>query len=244
MLCFLPVLWFAGRASLRSRLQALFLAGLGITVGTVSVCFVNWLRWGHPLDFGYHDATLRFSTPWWQGTLGLFFSPGKSLFIYAPLLLVPLFGLIWLLRQRRAETVLALGLTVVYTAIASRWSGWSGDLCWGPRFLVPLIPVWIAVAAPLWSTPHGRRAACGLGWAGTVLQLPGLLSWIHWINVRPHQEWSLIDSHLPRTLAALRHHGIDDLWLFNLGSPVLTACGLGATALLFRLAWKTALATP
>lgn len=244
VLCFLPVLVFAGQVSLRRRVEALFLAGVGIAAGTLGVCFVNWFRWGNPLDFGYHDATLRFSTPWWQGTLGLYLSPGKSLFLYAPLLLVPLCGMASLIRRRRAEALLALALTVVYTAIASRWSGWSGDLCWGPRFVVPLIPVWVAAATPLWTTLRGRQAALALGVAGALLQLPGLLSWIHWINARPHQEWSLTDSHLPRTIAALVRHGIDDLWLFNTGSPLSTICGLVAIALFFRLAWKTALAAP
>lgn len=241
VLCFLPLLWFTGSATVSRRLRAVFVAGVGITLGTAVVGYVNWLRWGNPLDFGYHDATLRFSTPWWQGTLGLFLSPGKSLFLYAPLLLVPLFGMSAMLRRNRAETLLALGLTVVYTAIASRWSGWSGDLCWGPRFLVPLIPVWILAASPLWSSRRGRGAALMLGGVGFLIQVPGLISWILWINERPHQEWSLVDSHLPRTIAALIRHGVDDLWLFQMGSPIMTACGVGAGVLLFRLAWKEAI---
>lgn len=84
-------------------------------------------------------------TPWY----GLLASPGKSVFVYSPVLLLGVFG--WPRFHRRhgwmAASVL---LASVSTLVLLRAHGsWWGGLTWGPRFLVPLLPIALLPALEL-----------------------------------------------------------------------------------------------
>jgi hypothetical protein len=108
---------------------------------------VSWVRWGSALDFGHHRPDEAFDFPAPLGLYGLLLSPGKGVFLYAPILLLAFVyaGAMW--RRGRAEVVLVLGITLGYLALYCRWYDWMGGLAWGPRFLVPLIPLWVACSA-------------------------------------------------------------------------------------------------
>jgi hypothetical protein len=49
----------------------------------------------------------------------------------------------------------------------ARWSRWEGGWCWGPRFLLPAIPVLLPPLAGLFESPPGSRA----GRAGVLVVL-------------------------------------------------------------------------
>lgn len=73
-----------------------------------------------------------------EGFAGLLISPGKSVFLYSPLLLLSLAGMRAFARERRP---LALGLVVavaVYVLVHASIRNWAGEWGWGPRYLVPL----------------------------------------------------------------------------------------------------------
>jgi hypothetical protein len=109
-----------------------------------------------------------------QGFLGQVVSPGKSLFIYSPLLLLSIAGLRGFVQQRR---LLAVGLavaTLVYMLVHASIRNWSGEWGWGPRYLVPLtLP--LALPAVLVLERARRCAGGGMRRAVVVVLASGLL---------------------------------------------------------------------
>jgi hypothetical protein len=122
----------------------------------------NAARSGNPLQTGY-DLTL-FSPNIVLGLYKLLFSPLRGLFVYSPVLLLSLPGW-WQFRRRwPAEAWLFAGLVGVTVGLFATWSSGEG-LSWGSRFLVPLVPFWVIVLAPL--LEHGGRLMrVALFWLG------------------------------------------------------------------------------
>lgn len=165
---------------------------LPLVVALGALGLYDLARFGSPLQTGYGLGTLnpfdlidthpnRSPGAIVNALYGLFLSPGKGLVEYAPAVLLAPFGAALLWRRRRAETALLLVLIAVdalaHANILIRWvGGWS----WGPRFLVPVIPLVLLLAAPL-LRPGGRRrnpaitALMVLGVVGFVVQLPALI---------------------------------------------------------------------
>ncbi len=99
---------------------------------------------GSPLDFGYgegRDALWGFATSTLVGLWGLLLSPGKGFFFYAPVLLLALPGARRLLARDRAVALLLVGLALAPLLLHAHWWAWHGDNAWGPRYLVPVLPV-------------------------------------------------------------------------------------------------------
>jgi hypothetical protein len=113
-----------------------------------------------------------------QALLGPFISPGKSLFLYSPVLLLALAALPrgWRLAGPAWLYLLLLvaGQALFYDA------DWWGHVNWGLRFLVPALPPLMACAAPLvegWlRSSGGRWLLVSLGLLGALVQLAGLLA--------------------------------------------------------------------
>jgi 4-amino-4-deoxy-L-arabinose transferase-like glycosyltransferase len=73
-----------------------------------------------------------------EGLAGMLISPGKSIFLYSPLLLLSLPGIRAFVRRSQP---LALGLVaalIVYGLVHASIRNWAGEWGWGPRYLVPL----------------------------------------------------------------------------------------------------------
>ncbi|MFZ0548855.1 MAG: hypothetical protein WAM60_25620 [Candidatus Promineifilaceae bacterium] len=114
--------------------------------------------------------TIRFGSAWDPRTLsrwplltglqriyGQLLSPGKGLLFYMPVLILVIPGLIAMYRRHRLVT-LAVGLPLLSTAAAySIYNNWFGGQSWGPRFLVPAIPLIMVSLAPLWDSQKQRR---------------------------------------------------------------------------------------
>ncbi len=98
----------------------------------------NWVRFRSLADHGY--AGEGFTGNLWDGLYGLLLSPGKSLFLYVPLLLALPFAA-WPFARRFKVEALFIGLLTLITLLTSAtWWIWWGGHNWGPRFLVPLMP--------------------------------------------------------------------------------------------------------
>lgn len=84
-----------------------------------------------------------------EGVLGYLFSPGRSLWVYSPVLLAGFFGLPHLIRQgRRREIAVPLAMLVTFVVgyALVRGAEWYGGTGWGPRYLVavtPFLALWL-----------------------------------------------------------------------------------------------------
>jgi hypothetical protein len=91
---------------LRVMVAHLGLWSLGLIPGVALVIGYNLARFGLPLASGYGDEASAFTTPLLTGLTGLLLSPGKSLFLYAPVAALALAGAPLLWRRWRLEVAL------------------------------------------------------------------------------------------------------------------------------------------
>lgn len=162
---------------------------LGLAVALGGHLIYNTARFGNPLESGYggQASLAAFSTPLLAGLHGLLFSPGKGLAWFAPLAWLAPFGVGAMLRARshRDAPRNAAAAFVAHGAIAAAivlliqsatFQHWGGDGSWGPRYLVPLLPlVLLAVSFALTGASRGRRrVALLLAAGGFVVQLGGV----------------------------------------------------------------------
>ncbi len=203
----LPVatwLFLETRHDRRQRATSALLVGTPVATAIVLWAFYNYVRFGHPLDTGLlRDPNVRFDTPLLVGLHGLLLSPGRSLFLYNPVTLAGLAGLLLLARHDRNTALLFGGLALVFLPVYAKLHQWDGGESYGPRYLVPILPFlvvplasWFTPATPLlrpslggkfsWTpgepktpTPQrtriGRIAFAGLVSASILVQLPGVL---------------------------------------------------------------------
>ena len=140
---------------------------------------LNIVRFGRVLESGYGSESSQFyPAQMWFTLPRLLGSFDKGLFIYCPLLLLSVFGWRKFTRSHHAEAVLCAMLVIENLIIAAAWHSWEGGQCWGPRLLVPLIPLWFLPVAFLFHGWRFRQRIWILVLATTVsmlAQLPGIL---------------------------------------------------------------------
>jgi hypothetical protein len=137
----LAIFAHGGKSALRVAftLCAAALMGVAILLGHNKILF------GSPFAFGYPTAAEgakqlnHFDTPLFTGLYGFLFSPGKSVFIFAPPLILSLLGIAGLWRRNRGLATLAVLFPLVYLFFFARYSQWEGGYCVGPRYLVPAL---------------------------------------------------------------------------------------------------------
>jgi hypothetical protein len=106
------------------------------------LCFtlmVNWLRGDHLFlsDYGSEG----FTTPIWIGLQGVLVSPGKGLLWFSPVATIGLALLPWLWRNVPRVGFLAMGVSATCLILVACWWTWHGARSWGPRLLLPIMPV-------------------------------------------------------------------------------------------------------
>lgn len=127
----------------------------------------NQILFGNPFDFGYPDVAeggrklLTFEVPLQVGLFGFLFSPGKSVFLFAPPILLAIPGLKYLAKRDLGLAVVAAGTPLVYLFFFARYTLWEGGYCVGPRYLIPALAVLCLGVGPLLEIgrPWVRRTA-------------------------------------------------------------------------------------
>lgn len=123
--------------------------GLPLALCLLAVGLFNWYRFGSPLASGYNPDDAPFQGPLYAGLYGLLFSSGKSLLLYTPPLLAAAGAWPAFARQRRAEAALILGLAGSTLLLYASYPVWHGGWCWGPRYLLPVVPLLLVPLAGL-----------------------------------------------------------------------------------------------
>jgi len=141
--------------SRRERIGAKAIAALLVVLiaGILPTLIYNHVRMGSP----FRPATMAFpSTSDLQGNLlyglfGLLLSPNKGLVWFAPIFcLLALLPAQWKKQSKESKTLgISLGLVVIsYLLLISKIRNW-GTFGWGPRYVVPILPLLFYFLAPL-----------------------------------------------------------------------------------------------
>ena len=162
------------------------LAVLMILVGTL-----NYIRFGSFAEFGYGNLYGTFSlNTEWQGLPGLLLSPGKGLIFYFPLVVLLPLAIKFSFRQNPSLSFLTVYIFVVLwlyfgTLLVNGESrSWSGAIAWGPRYLVPLLPLIALLIGGLLKYPRNFKIRRFIylpivlfSVAGFIINLGGILVW-------------------------------------------------------------------
>ncbi len=151
----------------------------------------NYWKTGSLLDTGYQIPHGVFSGDAYAAFHGYFFSTGKSVFLYSPLLLLAVLAGPSFYRAEQRRSLFLLVLTGTVVLANAKFRHWHADYCWGPRLLVPLLPTWLA-PVPRWLSGaldrgHAQLRTLGLGLllgTGLFVQLLGsAFYWDHYIRI-------------------------------------------------------------
>ena len=168
---------------------AYLILGLGVSFTILSA--INYERFGDPTIFGiggdeaatglwieYHKWTRSL-----EGVYGFLFSPGKSLFLYFPLMLVFPFGLYYLYKIEKSIALLFLYITIVIYVFIATNPEWYSSPVWGPhRYFMPITPL-VALSIGSLITKFGsslklKSTLIFLAVSGFIVNLLGNLVWI------------------------------------------------------------------
>jgi len=161
-------------------------AGFCGTVGFVVVTlWYNYIRFGDVFDIGYKRA---FDSPWVKYDVfassplptlaAMLFSPGKSIFLYNPvLLLVPV--TIYAFYSRHKVITLAITAAIIGNFIFySFFTAWAGDYAWSIRYQVVVLPFLILPLIELFNRPLkvlAKIAVISIIVASGVIQLASVV---------------------------------------------------------------------
>lgn len=136
---------------------------------------LNRIRFGSWFSTGYPVLKFAFNVPRILAALtGNLVSPGRGMLIYFPAVIFSVFC--W--PRVRKNKVLAVMLAAIAAAFLfySVWKKWGAGICWGPRFLIPYLPLLSVLSLSGFESmtilPGRARATA----AGILVALGGIFS--------------------------------------------------------------------
>jgi hypothetical protein len=129
-----------------------------------------WAGWRQGIASGWLDFAVT------DGLYGLLLSPGKSLFLYAPPLLLSLAGLPLFVRAGGWRRFVLVATPLVYLLVYGSKGVWHGG-GWGPRYLVPALPFLVLWSLPVWEAvlrPAPGRLRVALRAVAAVVVVAGI----------------------------------------------------------------------
>ena len=124
------------------------------------------VRFGAPLANYPNEG---FTNPVWDGAWRLLVSPTKGLFLFFPAAIVAILS-----RLERPAKYAALAASAVLLLLAAAYWGWHGNEGWGPRLILPCIPL-LAPLAAVQLERWGRAATIAVAAVCFLINLPPLV---------------------------------------------------------------------
>jgi hypothetical protein len=160
------------------RRTVVFLAGLA--VGIAPLLTINTLYFGGPLTTAYQAAsdanvtTLQLSWAAIAWRLRFYLTdPTTGLFFYCPVLLLSIPGLLILPRELRREQITVAAGALLSFAHLLVVSG-TGDLQFGPRLVIPVLPYLALGLIPFWIRRPGTPSTAWARLAFVLLLVPSI----------------------------------------------------------------------
>jgi hypothetical protein len=189
------------------------LAAAGPLCGAAGSMYFNYLRFGNILQFGYIEDRARFVLDVPQiatAVVAYLVSPGLSIFVFAPPLILALAVGRLAYRRWPLEATTVIVASVAHLMLISSMKTWSGDLSFGPRFMLESIVLLMPLTLPAFEMAVDRvswRASIAVAVVfvlGFAVQLIGIcvnVSVIEWrrtaAGVVAHNLWAFVLSVSP-----------------------------------------------
>lgn len=150
-----------------------------------------------------------FNTPLLAGAAGVLISPGRGLLVYSPVFVFSVVGMIVAWREPKYLYLRYLScVPILLLIMVSKWGGWWGGECYGPRLLADVTPILCFLLYPAVEYFEGKTAVKYVMIALTVLSIGmhaigagrdgivGEKTWTQYYEIGRHPErlWSWRDS--------------------------------------------------
>lgn len=121
---------------------------LGLLPFAILMAIYQWLCFGSPFRTAVEASTpftekgLLFGVikmPAMAALYGITLSPYRGLFFVSPILLLAFVGFFAMKRNREFWSVIAIATTYILAIASFHW--WDGGFAFGPRYLVPIVPL-------------------------------------------------------------------------------------------------------
>lgn len=130
---------FSRKYCLGKYLKDAFILIIPITISLTAHLIINHLKFGSLKQSGYEGE--GFTTTFSFGLYGLLFSPARSIFLYSPPLILCIAGLKRFFARRPLLATIIISVAIIEIFFFAKWHDWHGGLSWGPRYLLPLVPL-------------------------------------------------------------------------------------------------------
>jgi hypothetical protein len=231
-LAILPVLaayllWNAWKRNPRGALREWAAFLIPAALGMALQAAVNYAKFGAFSLQGSYARLVPFDTPLGESLYGFLFSPGESVFVFSPLLILSPWYFRSFARRYRNETIVILAMSFTYLLFYSKAYLWHGQWSFGPRYLVAIVPLLLLPLGAWLAEPgRGRWIAVGiaaaLGLAVEILAVAINVSYVYYFEKyadfgpRYGYIFSWKASQIVTHFRALRAwDGRVDFWLWN-----------------------------
>jgi hypothetical protein len=166
--------------SLAARPTAAFVVAFLFT-GGATLGWYDWVKTGYiwATGHGAQGTLAAFSPQPYVGLLGTFTSPGFSLLLYNPVVLLGLLSLPLLIRRYRWKGIFVTALLALSVAFYGSLGDWIGGFTWGNRYLVVILPFAVLPVGALLEAKRlrflARLAAASVGMAGFCITFLAVL---------------------------------------------------------------------
>ena len=166
--------WFVFLASgtrdaLSSRVRAVAAFSAPVLIAGAAIGWYNTVRFGGPFSTGYPLSGWAFGNPLADGAARLVLFPSYGLLAFWPAFAIAVLGIRAFARQHLSETIAICGIFATFILLSGRWVLWWGA-SWGPRFLVPAVPLLALFLVPLARRRAGVVAIVAATLIGAAVQ--------------------------------------------------------------------------
>ena len=145
----------------------------------------NWLKFesvwesGLLARSGVASFSAAFSNPLLISLYGLLLSPGKGLVWYAPLVVLAPWAFVSFAKRQRELAASFICFVGGYLLLLSKYVVWNGGWDWGPRYLLPCVPLLVIPLGEILESvspkaAQARALLAGLALVGFIIQLPAV----------------------------------------------------------------------
>ena len=136
------LLWTLRPIPLGDRVKNLACVAGPLVLVVLTTALYNIARFGSIFDDGHRlDTSVRHTFPLLRGVADLLISPGRGILVFTPLLLVAALGVPWLFRRAPGLVVSQAVSILIVLLFDATLTNFPGLIAWGPRFLVPVLPI-------------------------------------------------------------------------------------------------------